>query len=353
MNRLLETGDRDIESTIAPGFTEHVPDGQADRTLLEMIEWLLVIRATWPELRISVVSLDQHDQMIVARLKVNPGKPQALPGLPLLAAVKPVLVTEYLQIDRTGVTDRWSARMDLPVASLVLQSAFSWVSPGLSLPAIVRMTLDPGRTIAIPIAGPAMLRVESGSVQLSRAGTDLDGLEHSSADPVRDGEVRVLDTTDGVIARNISGETAELWVFASNVQPDLLVTEPLPLPSKDARISCFIPLRSSDLPGTTHQFSITRISLPPGTAIAPHTSGGMEAVAVVDGEIEVTVEGGRAVRCAGSDSALPFDELATIGSDAGVSSKGATSIGYRVTGMHPATVIVMRITSSLGQPHDP
>ena len=73
VNHLLATGDRVLDASLAPGFTEHEPDGQTDRTLSEMIDGLVALRSTWPNLQLTVVSLDQHESMTVARLQIDPG----------------------------------------------------------------------------------------------------------------------------------------------------------------------------------------------------------------------------------------------------------------------------------------
>lgn len=347
LNRLLETGDRAIESSIAPGFTEHVSDGQADRTLPEMIDWLLAIRATWPELRVTIVSLDQHDKVIAARLGIDPGEPQAIPGLPLPKA-EPMQVTEHLRVDRSGIVDRWSADMRLPVATLALNTEFSSKSPTLTLPGIARVSIEPGRSARIPLAGPALVLVESGAVQLSQAGNDIDGIGRSVLEPIRAGEARALDATGVLIARNLSSSLAELWVFARDLSTPSQVLGSAPGESATAWMYGSIPTRASNLLGATQRISITSITLPPGTEITSREIGGVETIAVIDGEIEITVERGRAVLCTDGVTSVPFDDTATVASGTGVAAKGATILGYRATGSRPTRLLVMRIDSEAG-----
>lgn len=341
MNLLLETGNRAFESTLAPGFAEHLPGGQADRTLPEMVDRLLATRAIWPNMHVTIVSLDQNDSMTVADLRIDPGVPRPIPGLPL-TALEPMAVTEYLRIDRSGITDRWSANLNLPAATTVLQTELSWAPPSMTMPAIARIELEPGRTVEVPLDGPAIFQVESGTVQLSQSSNDLIGNEYSGIEPLRSGDVRVLETTDDVRARNVANEPAELWVFTQNIGS---APRPIQIVSSDPpviKLFGFVPLVTSDQP-TTQQISIARITLPPGTEIAPYEIGVMDAIAIVDGELDVTVVHGPAVFCTDGASAHPFDGVATFGAGTGISAKNPATLSYRITGPDPATLLIMRI----------
>lgn len=344
VNHLLETGDRAIEATLAPGFTEHLPEGNGERTLPEMVDWLLALRATWPKLRITVVSLDQHDAWIVARLKIDPGPPQALSGA-LLLEIDSEFVNEYLQVEGNQVTDRWSAVMDVPVATLNFQTQFTWKSSQLTVPAIERVSLAPDSMMRFPLEGPAMLLVESGSVRIDRASSDADGNGHSGTEPIRDGEVRMLENAAALQVRNLSHDPADIWIFASNAGVDSQTERNAPDGSVITRIFAFMPLLTLSPLATSKRISVTRITLPPGAAVAPHSAGIVETIAVVEGAVETTVERGYALLCADHGTAIPFDDTATIAAGAGFGMKGFSSFSYRVAGTSPATLLVMRIDS--------
>lgn len=342
MSHLLATGDRVLDASLAPGFTEHGPDGQTNRTLPEMIDGLVALRSTWPNLQLTVVSLDQHESMTVARLQIDPGKPRAIPGLPL-PAVEPMVVTEHLRIDRSGITDRWSANLGLPMATTMLQTELSWKPPSLSMPAIMRIAIEPGRAAPVPLDGPAILRAETGTVQLSQASNDFSGNGHSSIDPMLPGEMRLLETSEVIEVRNIGDEPAELWVFTGNIgsvsqAPATVSSEPPVI-----KLFGFIPLTAANSSNTTQRISIARVTLPPGTDIATHRTGIMEAIAIVDGELDVTVSHGQAVFCTDGASAHLFDGTDTFSAGSGISAKGPTTLSYRVAGSRPVTLFVMRI----------
>ena len=346
LNLLLETGDRAIESSIAPGFIEHVSDGQPDRSLPEMIDWLLATRATWPQMRVTIVSLDQHDSMIVARLEIDPGNPRSIPGVPL-PAFEPRLVTEHLRIEGGGITDRWSAVLGLPVSTLALQTELSWNSPALTMPAVVRIALEPGHVMQVPLDGPAILRVESGTVQLSHASHDLDGNEHSAIEPIDAGGGTCAEYRRRIHGAQRLHRTGGSLGFHQQRRHDFSIAgdtrrpSPRTCESTDSFHCCDHPLWQV----TLQQISITRVTLPPGATVVPHEAGVMEAVVVLDGELMVTVERGRALLSPEGATAHLFDDSVAIAAGAGISAKGSTSLGYQVAGSRPATLLVMRIDS--------
>jgi quercetin dioxygenase-like cupin family protein len=344
IDRLMESGDRAVESTLAPGFIERAQDGQPDRTAPAMIDWLLATRATWPHMRVTVVSLDQHDSTIVACLEIDPGAPQAIPGVHLLE-VEPRVVTEFLLVEGAMILDRWSADFGLPVATFTLGTASSWNGPSLSVPAIMHLRLEAGQAMQVPLEGPAIVRVDSGTVQLDRAGNDQNGMPHSAMEPIGAGEVRILDTMTPVMAHNLSLDPGELWVFTMNVDADFQWGTHPTTESENAplQIAAFIPLLNEDPGGAPRRISITRVTLPPGATVNPHGAGIVEEIAVLDGAIKVTVENGRVLRCHHGDNPDTVDDGAIVASGSGISAKGDTSFGYRVSGEHPATLLVVHI----------
>lgn len=346
MNRLLASGDRSIETTVAPGFVDHTLSEQQGRTLPEMIDWLLAMRATWPHVQMRVVDLEQKDRLIAVRLEFDPGVAAPIPGVPLTPPA-PSRVLEFLRVEGSGVTDRWDADTWLPVATFSVDTDVDWNGQSLVVPAIEHLSLDPGRSMQLPLDRTVILRAESGRVQLDRAGTDLDGNRHPAQEPLDAGTVRILAGAGALTLRNVSSEAAEVWAVSANGSS----TEPegsddaAPEPPRQPRQAfvAFMPLQvSSDMAGRQH-LSVTQISLPPGATVADHVPGIIEEIAVLDGSIQVTIGHGRALKCTAGNMAHPFDGTETIAAGEGVSAKGTASLGYRVTGPQPATFLIMRI----------
>jgi hypothetical protein len=345
LSQLLQTGGRAIASTAAPGFIEHDPNGQPDRTLPEMIDQLLATRATWPWLRVTVVSLDQSGSMVVARLSIHYGAARSIPGIPL-PDVEPATVNDYLHVERAGVTDRWGANLEVPVATLALQTELSWTGASLTTPAIVHLGLEPGRKTQLPLHGPALLWVESGTVQLDRAGSDLDGTGHAAVEPIAAGEARVLQSAAPVVVRNVSSERAELWAFTVDVSAVAPATDGATAESTETtpQIAAYTPLQlSSSMSDHSPRVSITQVTLPPGASVLPHEPGIVEEIVVLDGAIELTVKNGRALFTAENAGAQPIAGTSSISTGAGVSAKGDTSFGYRVSGGRPATLLIVHV----------
>jgi hypothetical protein len=343
LNNVLATGDRSIESAIASNFVEHTPERAGSRTLPEMIDRLLAVRATWPHLRLTVVDLEQHDQLVAVRLNVDPGEPAEIPGIPLQAtSVGEAL--EIVQIEHGGVTARWEA--STPVATVDLHADIAWDDPSFDLPAIQQIALDPGDSVQLPLAASIVLLAETGSVLLDREGTDVLGISRSLREPLRPGEVRILQGAKdrSVTISNASSEPAALWVFSTSKRAvgESAALEATPEPGLPSLVA-FLPVQrpSSSISGAI-QLSITRLTLPPGATVPVHELGAIEEIAVLDGSIEVTVGEERVLLCR-NGSASPFDDAETIAAGEGVSARESTSLGYHVTGLQPATILVMRV----------
>jgi quercetin dioxygenase-like cupin family protein len=347
IDRLLDSGDRSIESTVAPGFVDHPLSGQEDRTLQEMIDELLALRATLPHLRVTVLDLEQRDQLIAVRLEIDPGEPSPIPGLPLMSS-PPRQVFEFLRVEGAGVTERWNAAGQLPVAAFSISTDDRWDNAASAVPAIERVVLDPGRSMHLPYAGKIILWTESGSVRLDRAGVDLEGNRRSTQDSLDAGQVRILEGGNPLALRNVSNERAELWVVSADIsrKEQQASGDATVEPSQPLTVA-FIPLQiSSDVRGTPRRLSVTLLTLPPGSTVTPHTPGIVEEIAVLSGVLEVTVDRGRALISTDGKTAHPFDGTVTLTDGSGVSANEMASLGYRVAGSQPAALLVMHIEAS-------
>lgn len=343
LNNVLATGDRSIGSAVTSTFVEHTPDGQADRTLPEMIDHLLAMRATWPQLRLTVVDLEQHDQMVAARLKIDPGQPAVIPGIPLQAATAGEFL-EFLQIESGGVTARWES--GTPVVTADIRADIPWDDPSFDLPAIQQIALGPGDSLQLPLDASLVLLSETGSVMLDRAGKDPLGINHASREPLQEGEMRILEGAKDrfLTIRNASGDPAALWAFSTGRRAigGSGGPEATPEPGSPTLVA-FLPVqRSSSTVDGAAQLSITRLVLPPGATVPVHALGAIEEIAVLDGSIEVTVGEDRALLCR-DGAAQPFDGTETVAAGEGVSARETTSLGYHVTGLRAATILVMRV----------
>jgi hypothetical protein len=339
LDRLLATGDRSIEATVAPGFVDHPSSGQEDRTLQEMIDELLALRATLPHLRVTVLDLEQRDHQIAVRLEVDPGAPSSVLGV-ALEAPPPHQLLEFLSVEGAGVTERWEASGQLPAVLFSMGIDVRWDGTGVVVPAIQHILLDPGRSMQLPHAGSVILRTEAGSVQLDREGVDLDEIRRPIQEPLDAGQVRVLDGNDPVMLRNVSSVPAELWALSANS------SFPASAAPAQPRFVAFIPLPlSSEVRSIPRRLSVVRISLPPGATI-PAPAPGVIQTAVLDGALEVTVDNGRALVCRNGKTTHPFDDTVTITAGQGVSAKETASLSYRVVGPQPTTILIMQIDSS-------
>jgi quercetin dioxygenase-like cupin family protein len=343
LNNVLATGDRSIDSAVTSTFVEHTPEGKAERTLPEMVDHLLAMRATWPQLRLTVVDLEQHDQMVAARLKIDPGQPAAIPGIPLQAATAGEFL-EFLQVESGGVTARWES--GTPVATVDLRADLPWDDPSFDLPAIQQIPLGSHASIQLPLDASIVLVGETGSVLLDQGGTDSLGTSRSSREPLQAGEVRILEgAKDRVLAvNNSSADPAAFWVFSTGRSAIGESSGPEATPEPDSpALVAFLPVqRPSSLVDGATQLSITRLTLPPGATVPVHELGAIEEIAVLDGSIEVTVGEDRALLCS-DGAAQPFDGTEFVAAGEGVSARESTSLGYHVTGLQPATILVMRL----------
>lgn len=347
-DRLLDSGDRSIASTVAPGFIDHSGNSDNQRTLTEMIDWTLALRATWPHLRMQVVDLQQQGQFITVRLDIHPGVPSQMSSVPLLAA-PPQHVTELLRVEGAAVSERWSAGGQLPVATFSAAIDDFWEDAGSVTPAIERVVLESGQSLQRAYRGTVVLWSEAGRIFLDRDGVDLSGNRRPTRQPLEAGQVRMLDGVGQFTLRNEGSEPARLWLLSTDVSrvERNAIGDATAAPGQ-LRAVAFLPLPGSgDRRSRPRRVSITHITLPPGSTVAPHAPGVVEAIAVVSGAIELTVDLGRALRCADGATAQPFDGTITLNAGAGVSANAMASLGYRTAGSQPATLLVMHIESPL------
>lgn len=351
IDRLLVSGDRSIESIVTPEFVDHQSNGDDERTLPEMIDWLLALRATWPHLRIQVVDLQQHDRLIAVRLNIDPGDPSSLPGVPLTTSL-PHQVREFLRVEVAVVAERWAAAAQLPVVTRGMNFEDHWSDAALVAPGIEQIVLDPGRSVHLWPREQIIIWTESGSVQFDRAGVDLEGNRRSLQDPLDAGQIRIQEGGTPLSVRNVSIEPAEIWLLSNDISrteqhASSESTTELAQPS----IVAFIPLHvSTGVRGSPRRLSIAHLTLPPGSMVIPHTPGIVEEIAVLSGVIEVNVDRGRALVCTDGNTAQPFDDTVTISTGQGVSANESASLGYRAAGPQPATILVMHIEGGASPP---
>ncbi len=338
LNRLVESGDRSIESTVAPGFVEHTLSGQEDRTLQQMIDVWLALGSTFPHLRLHVIDLQQRDRHITVRLEIDPGAPTSEYGVSL-GAPSPHQVLEVLRVEGAGITERWEAIGQLPVVTFSMETEVRWNSGSVVVPAVQHVVLAPGRSTKLPYFENIILRAESGSVLLDRAGEGSDGTRRPVREPLEAGQVRVLDGNDAVTLRNVASVPAELWAFSANS------SVPVSAAPGQPRFVALIPLPlSSEMRAIPQRLTIVRISLPSGATIAAPASDIIETV-VLDGALHVSVDYGRALVLRDGRTPQPFDDSVTITAGQGMSAKGTASLSYRATGSLPTTILMMRIDS--------
>jgi quercetin dioxygenase-like cupin family protein len=183
-------------------------------------------------------------------------------------------------------------------------------------------------------------------VLLDRAGTDPLGTNRSAREPLQAGDVRILQGAKDhyLTIQNSSGDPAALWVFSTGRSAigESSAPEATPEPGPSALVA-FLPVqRPSSTVGEATQLSITRLVLPPGATVPVHELGAIEEIAVLDGALEVTVGAERALLCS-DGAAQPFGGTETVATGEGVSARESTSLGYHVTGLQPATILVMRL----------
>ena len=190
-----------------------------------------------------------------------------------------------------------------------------------------------------------MLVGQTGSVLLDQGGTDSLGTSRSPRDPLEAGDVRILQgAKDRVLAvDNSSADPAAFWVFSTGRSAIGESSGPRQPRNRRSALVAFLPVqRPSSLVGGATQLSITRLTLPPGATVPVHELGAIQEIAVLDGALEVTVGAERALLCV-DGAAQPFDGTESIAAGEGVSARESTSLGYHVTGLRPATILIMRI----------
>jgi hypothetical protein len=141
-----------------------------------------------------------------------------------------------------------------------------------------------------------MLWVASGQVRLDRTGTDPGRIKHPAQEPLDAGVVRLLDGNDTVEVESLSASPAEVWIVSTDAGHDsLAVSDDSSLKAATPPVVAFMPLRlSAALHGSPMQLSILQLTLPPGTSVPAHPPGVIEEIAVLDGALQVTVDGGAA-----------------------------------------------------------
>jgi hypothetical protein len=83
--------------------------------------------------------------------------------------------------------------------------------------------------------------------------------------------------------------------------------------------------------------------VPPGSDIVADATGYVSAIAVVAGEIDVTVQDGTAFHCRADGLAATLRGHESIPAGDGVATLPGATLSYRVTGSAPATLLVLTI----------
>lgn len=347
MNHYMASGDKKVESMLAYDFVDHTGSLPNDRNATQMLADWSATRAIVPHLQFEIIDVQAAGALVAVRLGVDPGAAYEIPALPVTAPVAGS-VNEFLRIEHSVVAERWSDDDRLPGLSLDAHADFDHKGGALTGPAIERLSLAPGQSVALEGRDTAVLRVDSGQLQIEQTGVDARGEGHSSSEPLESGQLRIVDIDDALRLRNQSSEPVEFWAFSLYglypKQPKATAdATPVATPVVESATLTYMPFQLPSSSPDRLRISVVQLSLPSGTVIAPHTPGAVEQIVVLDGALEANVQDGRALISSGDSQMQPFDGAETASAGQGFSASSIATLSYRVSSAQPATLLVMTI----------
>jgi mannose-6-phosphate isomerase-like protein (cupin superfamily)/predicted ester cyclase len=330
---LLETGDTSsLRMAVHPGFANHSHLSEEPGAIDSLETWLLTIRESSPDLRLSVSEVVTQNDLIAVDL-IQTGTPEStIAGLPVMF---PQVSNGYelLRVENGLVIERWASpalpgQIDPSVAGFDEMA----VSDSIREPRIERLELAHQATLSSAEHMGAILIVESGALNLS-----IPGLSHSEL--LEPGEIRTIPPETRYNIWNRGQEPVSVISltilqvnsnhYSTSQSNDIIETGGV----RRQLLAGGATIRPDHGP---FQLQVGHALAAPGTAIPVHKINDLEMLLVTEGTVEATLEQGWAFSLSDLGGLKTEKDVAIVGPDQAISAGFGTELSYEVTGNDPA-----------------
>jgi predicted ester cyclase len=287
--------DTEVRKVLSPQLIDHVETSGPDADREGFLRYLAGLRESHPALRLAPSDVfSQHDRA-VARLALDGTDSGAILGVPLSGRA-PWPEIEIVRIERDQVVERWGSDVGYGMADPLFAEELTVSTQGEKLSYLRRVTFAPGgNDSALDRMPPAIVFVETGELE-----ADISGRGARSTPGVirtlRPGSTIVIDGGTTVRLTNRT-EAPAVVLLLSLGQPSgppispvagRVATPDSGVSEQELASSGTLPVARSD---SKVMAELARVTLAPGTQIAPHAIGGIEIAVVEEGELTMADSG--------------------------------------------------------------
>lgn len=352
INAWIATEDRALEVVIAPDFIDHTLSRAPDRDKAAFYDYLNSVRTALPSLRFDILEIDASGPTVSVDLMGVPGEFHATEGWRIaLPAQQPF--REILQIEGDRIVERWSPDDLWPDGAALIEREVPVGAEAYRQPAIQQFFLEPESAFDLAVSGTVLLWIRSGELAVDSSGWEQAGNPRIPTEAVSPGKMRLVDSQGILRVRTLGSERTELWTVSLDLIliPSRSVGKPTSdVPSgihQDAGLSL-----SVQLPSDRVRLSVGIYTLPEGSALSMNAAY-LQAVAIMDGELQIERESGDVFFCFDRSRSrlVSIPEIANVGQGFAIQRGGSAS--FQVVGPEPTTLLLLAIHSADSLPDRP
>ncbi len=169
-NETIATGDTTtLQAVVAPHFVDQdpLPGMKPDRSGLE--RYLTALHALVPDTELLVEAVVAGGDQAMARVAVRGGQGRTSLSGAVVDQPEPWGQVDVFRIASGKVVERWSQTDDLTLIGAATEVAFDIPAPSPRVVRLDRLTFEPNAGWSPPPAGPRLVFLESGALQLEIA----------------------------------------------------------------------------------------------------------------------------------------------------------------------------------------
>jgi hypothetical protein len=335
INRYLSTGDDAVFQMLAPGFQEFSTLGGNEGSASTLLERLDTFRRSANPPRFTIEEMHELGSLVEVRVSTGIPTTVDLAGLSVTTAL-PASMIEFVQLQGDAIVAHWGQGAWVPNIGQTLDTPLSLDAARRFAFDLGRVALDPGAELELPPTVAAWLLVETGHIAFDDGVTRLRLESGGSRTMTGSGRARIHNPESGqavvwLASLKTPSSASDYEQGHGEVPPGVTIT-PVAWGSQF----------EADAFGRV-RIRLARATVPPGSRIVRDDAGYLSAIAVVDGQVDVTVQDGTAFHCRADGLAATLRGHESIPAGDGVATLPGATLSYRVTGSAPATLLVLTI----------
>ena len=361
INLYLETGDAQaLQQSLAPEFVGHAPYVAGNESAESFLQYVASLRATFPGLRLAASGLSAQAGIVAMDVTLTGNTAGAFAGMPVDAG-SGTSGYEVLRIEGQQIAERWGSRDLPPFYQSVIAVDMPIAAYAHPEPRIERLKFESNGFLEFIDYDGFILIAETGAMTWQVVSYPEAGADSATATPVLDsfslpeagasvemapGESIAVPA--GVRFRIVNSGLGPAAALIISIRQALLSMEG----SLSHKVIESIGMERIFLAGgvapvtyedSTRSIVVGKVGLSPGSDIPRHTTGDVELLVVIEGEIDVTVQQGQVVWSQPGKRFVAVDERQTISAGQGVGANPGAVVEFRASGDEPATLWIMTI----------